>query len=143
MASGLRWTPEELQAAQLRMGSITQLTTNPVPAPIAGVPAPRKYRNEPCEVDGLRFDSKHEADVWRQLRGRELAGEIRGLRLQVPYACVVNGIHICDYVADFAFTEGAALVVADAKSEATRKLPVYRLKRRLMQACHNLEIREL
>ena len=143
MGNGLRWTPEQLQAAQARTArieadirkAVTELLTAPI--------RPRKYRNEPCEVDGLHFDSKHEAEVWRQLRARELAGEIAGLRLQVPYACVVNGIHVCDWIADFDYREQGVLTVVDAKSEATRKLPVYRLKKKLMQACHNIEVREL
>lgn len=135
MTAAIRWTPEQL--AEYQRKSTSAAVSVPEPA------KPRKYRNEPTIVDGLRFDSKHEAAVYQQLRVRELAGEIRGLRLQVPFACVVNGIHLCDYVADFVFVEGAATVVIDAKSDMTRKLPLYRLKRRAMQACHQVEIREL
>lgn len=31
-------------------------------------PKPRKYRNQPCEVAGQKFDSKHEADCYLNLR---------------------------------------------------------------------------
>jgi len=37
----------------------------------------------------------------------------------------------------------AGRVVEDVKSEFTRKDPVYRLKYKLMKACHGIDIREV
>lgn len=84
-----------------------------------------------------------ERDVATMLELRARAGEITELQRQVRFALVVNGIHICDYVADFTWKEGAQRKVADVKSVMTRKLPAYRLKYKLMQACHGITLDEL
>lgn len=101
---------------------------------------PSKYRNRRT-ADG--FDSEKERDVWTLLELRARAGEITDLQRQVKYALVVNGQHICDYVADYVWQEGARRVVADCKSVMTRKLRVYKIKFKLMQACHGITIEEL
>lgn len=49
----------------------------------AQIATKRKWRNQPCEVDGVRFDSKGEARRWEELRLLQLAGEISELRRQV------------------------------------------------------------
>lgn len=113
--------------------------------------APRqKFGNRKTRdpVTGALSDSKLEARHSFELELRQKAGEIRGLQRQVPYALVVNGVHICDYRADFVFDEhgsGAvwSKVVADAKSPPTRKKAEYRLKFKLMQALFGVTIREL
>lgn len=43
-----------------------------------------KYSAERCTVDGIKFDSKHEARQYLFLKGEEKAGRIRDLELQVP-----------------------------------------------------------
>ncbi|RYH04112.1 DUF1064 domain-containing protein [Salipiger sp. IMCC34102] len=47
-------------------------------------PAGSKYRAQPVTVDGIRFDSKHEAKRWAQLKLLEKGGAIRDLERQVP-----------------------------------------------------------
>lgn len=107
-----------------------------------------KYHAQPTERDGIRFASKREAARYDELRLLERAGEIRDLRLQVRYRCEVNGVHVCDYLSDFTFYERAEdgvtwrLVVEDVKSEATRRIPVYRLKKKLVFALYGVDIRE-
>ena len=91
----------------------------------------------------VRYDSRKEAKFGTMLRYRELAGEISELKRQVPFAFTHNGILICRYFADFTYMEAGKLVVADVKSEATRKDPVYRLKRKLMLAFHGIQITEM
>jgi hypothetical protein len=70
-------------------------------------------------------------------------GELRDIRLQVSYRLEFNGVLICRYHADFVYeerTKGAwAEVVEDVKGFKT---PAYKLKKKLMRACHNIEIRE-
>lgn len=117
-----------------------------------------KYRNIPCEVDGIRFDSKKEAARYYDLKLLERAGEIRDLRLQVPFELVPphgkdKGV---TYVADFVYQErpkchesldkaGYAYdwpqVVEDVKSPATRT-DAYTIKRKLMYHIHGIRIRE-
>jgi hypothetical protein len=129
MAKGLRLTQE--QYAHL-MGK----------KPMAGVNIDKAHRAKFGNVKTDGFDSKKESRRHQELVMLERAGKISGLALQVPFACVVAGIHICDYVADFTYMEGERRVVEDVKSEATRKLPVYRLKRKLVLACHGIQISE-
>jgi hypothetical protein len=108
------------------------------------VPQTRKYRNQPVEVDGVRFDSKKEASRWVELQYWERAGFIRDLERQVPFVLEVNGTRIGKYVADFRYLDitTGQVVVEDVKSEATRKLPVYRMKKKLMFALYQVVIRE-
>lgn len=100
----------------------------------------KKYGNEPVEHAGKRFDSKHEARVYEGLRLAGLAGEHVGLARQVCFF-LPGGVR---YYADFVtlHADGSYRVI-DAKSAATRKNPVYRLKKRQMKACLGLDIEEV
>jgi hypothetical protein len=103
-------------------------------------PKPSKYRNEKTAVDGLKFDSKAEADRWGQLVAMQQARAITHLRRQVAYPIDVNGLRICKYVADFVYQEAGQTVVEDVKGKAT---PVYALKKKLMLAVYGIAIREV
>jgi hypothetical protein len=104
-----------------------------------------KYGNKKTTIDGIKFDSKKEAERWLVLQSLEQAGKIRDLRRQVRYSLMVNHKLICAYVADFVYYQGckASEVVEDVKSDATRKLPVYVMKKKLMAAIHGIEIKEV
>lgn len=105
-------------------------------------PKPNKYRAKRTEVDGIMFDSKREAARYQDLKVRERGGLINDLRLQVSYPLVVNGVKIAIYRSDFEYTEDGQRVVEDTKSDFTRKLLWYRMKKKLMLAIHGIEIRE-
>jgi len=94
---------------------------------------PRKYRNQPITIDGLRFDSQAEARRWQQLKLLERAGVILELQRQVTFPIAWNGIKICSYRADFVYRETAtgAQVIEDVKGLLT---PEYRIKAKLMAA---------
>ncbi len=112
-------------------------------ARLLGEDAPkRKYRNVPTVVDGVTFHSKAEARRWGELRLRLRAGEIADLETQPRYVLSVNGVRVATYTADFRYTEDGATVVEDVKSPASRTQQ-YRLRKRLMAACHNIFIREV
>lgn len=102
----------------------------------------RKYHNQPTEVEALRFDSKREARTWGMLTILQKAGQVRDLRRQVRYPLTCNGQVVAHYVADFVYFDLKLghEVVADAKGVRT---PVYLLKKRMMQACHGIDIVEL
>ena len=44
----------------------------------------QKYNAKPTEVDGIRFDSKKEAQYYRDLKLRQRGGEVIGFLRQVP-----------------------------------------------------------
>lgn len=159
MAGMLRWTPEQLadhlrqRAAPGRPQSQSRGRNAPQVRPIPPNPSPkapkaRKYRNEPVELNGERFDSKAEAARWAQLRLLERAGEIRELRRQVRYELVPSqrtaaGKHVAPvaYVADMVYLDGQGRqVVEDVKGFRTAD---YKLKVKLMLHVHGIEIREV
>ena len=111
-------------------------------------PKPSKYRNRKTVVDGIAFDSAKEAKRWCELLLLERAGEIRNLRRQTKYRLDVNGKFIGHYKDDFSYDKDDKRlvicwrIVEDVKSKATRT-PVYRLKKRLMLACHAITVTEV
>jgi hypothetical protein len=98
-----------------------------------------KYRNQPTEVDNIRFDSKREAKRYQELRLLERAGVIKDLKLQVRFQLKVQSELICTYVADFVYQENEQQVVEDSKGHRTRE---YVIKKKLMRAIHEVEILE-
>lgn len=120
-----------------------------VPAKASGVSlqdmdTPRKrskYGNQRVEIDGKKFDSKHEAGVWIMLNQRVRAGELKWVLRQVPFE-LPGGIK---YIADFVTVrpDGTIEAVIDAKSEATRKNRVYINKKKQMLACWGINIMEM
>jgi hypothetical protein len=100
-----------------------------------------KYGSRRTTVDGVTFDSAKEARRFGELVLMERAGHITGLRRQVPFALEVNGHKVAVYRADFVYTDASGLdVVEDVKGFRT---PTYRLKRKLMLACHGILIAEV
>ena len=123
-----RWTAEQLKAHRGR-----QLDRKAA--------KPRKYRNEPTVIDGIRFDSKKEAEHYRRLCLLKKAGVVERIDLQVKYPLTVNGEKVGTYAADFVvrFPDGK-VQAQDVKGVRT---PVYRLKKRLMKAIYKIEIVEI
>jgi len=99
----------------------------------------RKYRNKPMTIGDERFDSKKEAHRWLQLKMEEKAGRITKLRRQVPFSLSVNGEHIGKYVADFVYVRNKERIIEDSKGCRTE---LYVMKRKLMLACHGIEVLE-
>lgn len=102
--------------------------------------SPRKYRNEVCEVNGIRFDSKKERRRYLELKGMYEAGLITELKLQHHFTLAEafklpdgTAIRRLEYIADFTYTDSdGKFIVEDVKSEITRKNPVYAIKKKLM-----------
>lgn len=108
-------------------------------------PRRTKYSATPTVVDGLRFDSKREANRWCELVAMERAGLITDLRRQVRYPLRIGTAYgtfvICTYVADFTYTHPErGHVVEDSKGFRTRE---YRLKAKLFAAIYGGDISEV
>lgn len=102
-----------------------------------------KYGSEWTVVDGIKFQSKKEANEYVILKGRLIAGEIKDFKRQVTYSLEVNGVLICKYIADFVvYNWDGTWEVKDVKSDFTKKLPIYRMKKALMEAIHGIKIKE-
>lgn len=103
-------------------------------------PKRQKYGNQRTEVDGLKFDSKHEAEVFQELMLRVKAGELRCVWRQVGFD-LPGGIR---YFADFVTVANDYTIrVLDAKSEATRKNRVYINKKKQVKALWGIDIEEV
>lgn len=98
-----------------------------------------KYNAKVTYVDGIRFDSKWEADRYCQLKILEKSGEVTDLELQVEYKIMINDVLVTKYIADFVYIMGEKKIVEDAKGFIT---PEYRIKKNLMLAVNGIEIYE-
>lgn len=127
-----------------------------------------KYRAKKTEVDGITFDSMKEAKRYQELKILEAAGQIKDLRLQVPYELIpamrdpdtigkrggkIKGKLVeraVIYKADFVYLEKLDIpfsdqekweeVVEDVKGMRTKE---YILKRKLMLYRYGIRIREV
>lgn len=100
-----------------------------------------KYGNRRVEIDGIKFDSQHEANVYQELMLRVRAGELKTVCRQVKFD-LPGGIV---YVADFVTIKPDMTVegVYDAKSPITKQNRVYINKKKQMKACWGIEILEV
>ena len=105
--------------------------------------ARNKFGAKKTVLDGVTFASRSEAQRYADLKLLERIGEITELELQPAFDLVVNGHKVCRYIADFRYriTATGETVVEDVKSTPTRT-PEYRIKRKLMAACHGIEVLE-
>jgi hypothetical protein len=100
-----------------------------------------KYRAIPTVVDGVRFHSKREAKRYGELKLLQTARIIRDLTLQPRFPIEVNGTVVGRYDADFRYIDCATnkSVIEDVKG---MKTPVYRLKKKLVEALYPVRILE-
>lgn len=103
-------------------------------------PKKHKYNAKSVLVDGIRFDSKLEAKRYGELKLLQRSGNIRGLRIHVPFLLVVNNVEVATYEADFVYERDGQVIVEDTKGYAT---PEYKIKRALMLALHGVQIKEV
>jgi len=95
-----------------------------------------KYGNKKVQVDGINFDSELEAKRYRQLKLLQRAGEIKNLKLQVPFllqeAFKKNGkiYKKIEYIADFVYEEKGQVVVEDVKGMKTE---LFKIKQKLFE----------
>lgn len=101
----------------------------------------QKYHNRKTEIDGMRFDSNHEAQCYQDLMLRVKAGEIKCICRQVPFD-LPGGIR---YIADFVTIDHQMRIegVYDAKSPITKQNRVYINKKKQMKAIWDIDIKEI
>ncbi len=101
-----------------------------------------KYNNVKVKDDGHTFDSQKEHRRYCELKLLQLGNEISGLELQPRYRIAIGEKVICTYVADFKYFDNRTgeHVTEDVKGVRT---PVYKLKKKLMAAVHNIDVVEI
>lgn len=118
-----------------------------------------KYHARKVTVDGITFDSRKEADRWRELQLLERAGKITELKRQVKFTLIPTQRKFCNeigkdgrfkngevlerpvaYIADFAYWQDGKYIVEDTKGVKT---PEYVIKRKLMLFLEGIRIQEV
>lgn len=122
-----------------------------------------KYGAEKVTVDGLTFDSKKEANRYRELKILEKIGEITNLQMQVKYVLIpaqrepdtvgkrggiIKGKLIereVSYIADFVYTDvNGNRVVEDVKGyRGGGAYEVFKIKRKLMLYIQKIKVEEV
>ena len=125
-----------------------------------------KYNNTKCVVDGIQFDSKHEATRYCELKLLEKGKVISNLELQKKFVLIPaqyaieerygkNGKRLKDgkillerevaYFADFCYTlnKTGETIVEDAKSQITREDKTYILKRKMLRFFYGIGVKEV
>jgi len=160
-----RWTEQDIANVRARVrpagGQSLGLGTAPVPrltdAPATAPLKQSKYRNQRCEWNGEKFDSRRELDIYLGLVALEKARRIHDLKRQVrfPLHCAIEikshddptqssilvKSELCTYVADYTWLdEREQLHVADAKSDPVRKNRISQLKLKWMNREHGITV---
>ena len=137
----LRMTEEEFAKKQ-KAGKVKIITFDDG-RPETHLARESKYKNKKTEYNGFEYDSKKEANRAAELDLMVKAGVISHLERQVSYVFSHHGVKICTYKCDFQYARDGRTVVEDVKSDYTRKMPLYRIKRKLMKAFYDIDIIEV
>lgn len=96
-----------------------------------------KYNANKVEVDGIKFDSKKEADYYSELKLRLQAGDIKGFCRQAEFILANNVRYKADFVI---FNNDGTSEIIDVKGFKT---DVYKLKKKLFEDKFKLKIKEV
>lgn len=102
-----------------------------------------KYLNKKITIDGITFDSQKEGARYLQLKALQQTGSISHLKCQPVFKYLADDKKkvLFKYIADFDYcTDDGSYTVEDVKSPMTAKLPVFRLKKKLIEDRFKIEI---
>lgn len=107
-----------------------------------------KYRNIKTTIDGIKFDSKKEAERYKELKLLERAGEIKYLQLQKEFVVVPESELYKEvvYKADFVYTEIKTnkRIIEDVKGyRKGTAYTIFKIKQKLMYHIYGLEVVEI
>lgn len=111
-----------------------------------------KYNAKKIIVDGKTFDSKKEAERYKELKLLEKAGQITDLDTQVSFCLIPKQVddngkvveRACTYKADFVYTENGKRVVEDVKGfKKSNAYQLFAIKRKLMLLNYGVRINEV
>ncbi|TKB53290.1 DUF1064 domain-containing protein [Ferrimonas aestuarii] len=96
-----------------------------------------KYGAKPTVVDGIRFDSKKEANYYLQLKARVKAGEVLTFLRQVPFHLPGKTKYAVDFLE---FHADGSVHFVDVKGMIT---PTYKIKKRQVEELYPVTIEEV
>lgn len=105
-------------------------------------PHKHKYGASGVTIDGHYFPSKAEGRRYTELKQLQALGEISALALQPRYPFYIEGKLMFTYVADFRYYDNGLQeeVVEDVKGMLT---PMYKLKKKMVEAVYKIKITEI
>lgn len=106
-----------------------------------------KYKNKKVVIDGIKFDSKKEANRYLELKLMEDTDYIKDLELQKKFELIpkyeINGrkVRAMNYICDFYYYDilKDKYIVEDVKGMKTQ---VYKLKKKMFEYKYKIEIIE-
>lgn len=99
-----------------------------------------KYKAKKVVFNGIKFDSIKECSRYKQLLLLQKVGKVIKIELQPRYDIRVNNKFCGFYKADFkVFYSDGSIVIEDVKG---MKLPLYKLKKKLVEAIYGIVIVE-
>ncbi len=109
-----------------------------------------KFNAKKVYVDNIAFDSRKEANRYRELKLLERAGVIQDLQRQVKYVLIPaqreNSKTIereVDYIADFVYIQDGEQVVEDVKGyKGSVAYRLFVIKRKLMLQVYGIKVKE-
>lgn len=100
-----------------------------------------KYNSKKILYENILFASKLESQRYFFLQLAKKQNAIKDFELQVPLQITINDKKICKYICDFVIiTNSDKKLYEDVKGFKT---PVYRLKKKLVEANFNIKIHEI
>jgi hypothetical protein len=104
-----------------------------------------KYKNKWTEYNGVKYQSQKEALYAQELDLLLKAKKIVSWNRQIKMPIEIDGVHICNYVCDFEVLHPDGKVeyidVKGMRSGAPYQL--FKLKKKLVEAIYNIELREV
>lgn len=107
----------------------------------------KKYKNDFCVIDGIKFDSKKEANHYAKLLLLKKNKEIFDFDIQHKLDIAINGIHIAYYIVDFVVINNDKTkdyFDVKAKDIQTGKwitTSTFQLKKKLVEAIYSIKIK--
>ena len=94
-----------------------------------------KYSAKKTIIDGIKFDSKAEAERYRELKLLERAGKITALKRQVKFELIPKQAdeRAVYYIADFTYEVAGETIAEDVKGYKTKE---YIIKRKLFKSLY-------
>lgn len=132
------WTEEDVLKHNARISKITSKDHFPDVGKMVQVKNKKsKYNANKVEVDGIKFDSKKEADFYNELKLRLSAGDIKGFCRQAEFVLAPNLRYKADFVV---FNNDGTSEIIDVKGMQTQ---VYKDKKKVFEDKFKLKIKEV
>lgn len=108
-----------------------------------------KYHNNKVEINGIKFDSKKEAEHYLYLKSLLKEGKIKDLKLQTRFelqpSFKLNNktIRAISYIADFVYWDISKneMIIEDIKGSKNTITEVFKLKKKLFEYKYGIEIK--